>query len=69
LPLNRFARLAQTNRTTLKQQVERGLVKLSAWVADRPVFSLSDLGRIIAELHQALCEQSLKTPACACVSI
>jgi hypothetical protein len=54
LPLNRFARLAQTNRTTLKQQVERGLVKPSAWVADRPVFSLSDLGRVIAELHPRL---------------
>jgi hypothetical protein len=54
LPLNRFARLAQTNRTTLKQQVERALVKPSAWVADRPVFSLSDLGRVIAELHPEL---------------
>jgi hypothetical protein len=51
LPLNRFAQLAQINRTTLKQQVERGLVRPSAWVADRPVFSLSDLGRVIAELH------------------
>jgi hypothetical protein len=52
LPLNRFARLAQTNRTTLKQQVERGLVTPSAWVGERPLFAVRDLGRVIKQLKQ-----------------
>jgi hypothetical protein len=52
LPLNRFARLAQTNRTTLKQQVERGLVTPSAWVGERPLFAVRDLARVIQELKQ-----------------
>jgi len=52
LPLNRFARLAQTNRTTLKQQVERGIVKPSAYCGDRPIFALRDLPRIISELKK-----------------
>jgi len=51
-PLNRFARLAQTNRTTLKQQVERGIVKPSAYCGERPIFSLADLSRIISELKK-----------------
>ena len=52
LPLNRFARLAQTNRTTLKQQVERGLVTPSAWVGERPLFAVRDLARVIKQLKQ-----------------
>jgi len=52
LPLNRFAVLAQTNRTTLKQQVERGIVKPSAYVGERPIFALGDLARVISELKE-----------------
>jgi len=52
LPLNRFARLAQTNRTTLKQQVERGIVTPSAWCDSRPIFAIRDLARVIKELNQ-----------------
>jgi hypothetical protein len=52
VPLNRFARLAQTNRTTLKQQVERGLVTPSAWIGERPVFALADLPRVIEQLNK-----------------
>jgi hypothetical protein len=50
LPVSRFARLAGTNRTTLKQQVERGIVTPSAWIGDRPLFAVRDLSRVIKEL-------------------
>jgi hypothetical protein len=52
LPLARFAPLAQTNRTTLTKQVWLGRVKPSAWCAERPIFALSDLSRVIAELKE-----------------
>jgi hypothetical protein len=51
LPLARFAPLAQTNRTTLTQKVMRGAVRPSAYVGERPVFSLGDLARVISELQ------------------
>jgi len=43
LPIARFAPFARTNRTTLSQAVRSGFVQPSAWVAEKPVFALSDL--------------------------
>jgi hypothetical protein len=50
--LSRFAPLVQTNRWILTKRVKAGEVTPSAWIADRPVFSLRDLSRIISELHK-----------------
>jgi hypothetical protein len=51
LPLNRFARLVQTNRTTLKECVQRGLVQPSAWVGERPLFAVRDLARVVRKIR------------------
>ena len=52
LPVASFAPLAQTNRTTLTQAVRMGAVQPSAWVADKPVFAIRDLSRVMKELQQ-----------------
>jgi hypothetical protein len=52
LPVARFAPLARTNRETLRQAVRLGAVHPSAWVGNKPVFAIGDLGRVIAELKE-----------------
>jgi hypothetical protein len=52
LPVASFAPLAQTNRTSLTRAVRLGTVQPSAWVADKPVFAVRDLARVIEQLKK-----------------
>ena len=52
LPLNRFAPYTRTTRQTLSKKVDAGQVKPSAFILDQPVFALSDLERVMAELQE-----------------
>jgi hypothetical protein len=51
LALARFAPLTGVSKPTLAAAVRRRQVQPSAFVGDRPVFSLDDLERVIRQLN------------------